>query len=49
MNIRWIFTNHVIYVQATGSLNYKDINVVSTQEKGDTGRALKSFMIIKKK
>ena len=31
------------------SLNYKDINVVSTQEKGDTGRALKSFMIIKKK
>ena len=30
------------------SFNYKKINVVSTQEKGDTGRALKSFMIIKK-
>lgn len=30
------------------SLNYKKINVVSTQQKGDTGRALKSFMIIKK-
>ena len=31
------------------SMNYKDINVVSTQDSGDTGRALKSFMIIKKK
>lgn len=31
------------------SLNYKKINVVSTQESGDTGRALKSFMIIKQK
>ena len=31
------------------SLNYEDINVVSTQDKNDTGRALKSFMIIKKK
>lgn len=31
------------------SLNYKDINVVSTQSTGDTGRALKSFMIIKNK
>ena len=31
------------------SLNYKDISVVSTQDSGDTGRALKSFMIIKKK
>ncbi len=30
------------------SLNYKDVNVVSTQNSGDTGRALKSFMIIKK-
>ena len=30
------------------SLNYKDIHVVSTQNSGDTGRALKSFMIIKK-
>lgn len=30
------------------SLNYKNINVVSTQDSGDTGRALKSFMIIKK-
>ena len=30
------------------SLNYKNINVVSTQSSGDTGRALKSFMIIKK-
>ena len=28
------------------SLNYKKINVVSTQANGDTGRALKSFMII---
>lgn len=31
------------------SFNYKNINVVSTQEHGDTGRALKSFMIVKKK
>lgn len=31
------------------SLNYKKINVVSTQQSGDTGRALKSFMIIKQK
>ena len=28
------------------SLNYKKINVISTQASGDTGRALKSFMII---
>ena len=31
------------------SLNYKKINVVSTQSSGDTGRALKSFMIIQPK
>ncbi len=31
------------------SLNYKKISVVSKQEDGGTGRALKSFMIIKKK
>jgi hypothetical protein len=31
------------------SFNYKNINIVSTQEQGDTGRALKSFMIVKKK
>ncbi len=31
------------------SLNYKKINVTSTQNSGDTGRALKSFMIIKQK
>ncbi len=31
------------------SLNYKDISVISTQATGDTGRALKSFMIIKPK
>ena len=31
------------------SLNYKKTHVVSTQDNGDTGRALKSFMIIKKK
>lgn len=31
------------------SFDYKNIHVVSTQESGDTGRALKSFMIIKKK
>lgn len=30
------------------SLDYKKIHVVSTQESGDTGRALKSFLIIKK-
>ncbi len=31
------------------SFDYKKIHVVSTQESGDTGRALKSFMIVKKK
>ena len=31
------------------SLNYKNINIVSTQSTGDTGRALKSFMVIKQK
>ena len=31
------------------SMNYKKIHVVSTQNSGDTGRALKSFMIVKKK
>lgn len=31
------------------SFDYKNMHVVSTQETGDTGRALKSFMIIKKK
>ncbi len=31
------------------SLNYKKINVVSTQDNNDTGRGLKSFMIIQKK
>lgn len=30
------------------SLDYKDIHVVSTQKSGDTGRALKSFLVIKK-
>ena len=30
------------------SFNYKKINVVSTQDSGDTGRLLKSFLIIKK-
>ncbi len=30
------------------SFDYKKMHVVSTQESGDTGRALKSFMIIKK-
>ena len=30
------------------SMNYKKIEVVSTQDNGDTGRALKSFMIIQK-
>ncbi len=30
------------------SFDYKNIHVVSTQESGDTGRALKSFLIIKK-
>ena len=31
------------------SMNFKNISVVSTQDSGDTGRALKSFMIIKQK
>ena len=31
------------------SMNYKKIQVTSTQDSGDTGRALKSFMIIQKK
>lgn len=31
------------------SFDYKKIHVVSTQDSGDTGRALKSFMIVKKK
>lgn len=31
------------------SMNYKKIQVTSMQDNGDTGRALKSFMIIKKK
>lgn len=31
------------------SMNYKNINLTSVQDNGDTGRALKSFMIIKKK
>ncbi len=31
------------------SLNYKKISVVSNQKDGGTGRALKSFMIVKKK
>ncbi len=31
------------------SMNYKKINVTSTQSSGDTGRALKSFMIIQPK
>lgn len=31
------------------SLDYKNIHVTSTQDSGDTGRALKSFMVIKKK
>ena len=30
------------------SLDYKNIHVISTQSSGDTGRALKSFMVIKK-
>ena len=30
------------------SFDYKNIHVISTQDSGDTGRALKSFMIIKK-
>lgn len=30
------------------SFDYKNIHVTSTQDSGDTGRALKSFMIIKK-
>lgn len=31
------------------SFNYKKISVVSTQDSGDTGRGLKSFMVVKKK
>ena len=31
------------------SMNYKKIQVTSTQDSGDTGRALKSFMIVRKK
>ena len=31
------------------SMNYKKLQVVSTQDSGDTGRALKSFMIVNKK
>ena len=31
------------------SLNYKKINVVSTEDGGGTGRGLKSFMIVVKK
>lgn len=31
------------------SMDYKKIHVTSTQDSGDTGRALKSFMIVKKK
>ena len=31
------------------SMNYKKLNIVSTQDSGDTGRALKSFMVVKKK
>lgn len=31
------------------SFDYKDIHVTSTQDFGDTGRALKSFLIVKKK
>jgi len=31
------------------SMNYKNISVTSTQSSGDTGRALKSFMIVKQK
>ena len=31
------------------SLDYKKTHIVSTQDNGDTGRALKSFMIIKRK
>lgn len=31
------------------SMNYKKIQVTSTQDSGDTGRALKSFMIVNKK
>ncbi|MCQ2743754.1 MAG: phosphodiester glycosidase family protein, partial [bacterium] len=30
------------------SMDYKNIHVISTQDSGDTGRALKSFLIIKK-
>ncbi len=31
------------------SMDYKNIHLISTQQAGDTGRALKSFMIVKKK
>ena len=31
------------------SLNYKKLSVTSTQSSGDTGRALKSFMIVSPK
>ena len=31
------------------SFDYKNIHVVSTQDSGDTGRALKSFLIVKRK
>ena len=31
------------------SFDYKDIHVTSTQDSGDTGRALKSFLVVKKK
>ena len=31
------------------SMNYQNYQVTSTQESGDTGRALKSFMIVKQK
>ena len=31
------------------SLDYKKLHITSTQDNGDTGRALKSFMIVKKK
>ena len=41
-----IFTNSLIVNRPD---NYKNLNVISTQDSQDTGRALKSFMIIKKK
>ena len=31
------------------SLDYKNTHVISTQDSGDTGRALKSFMVIQSK